>query len=117
MKIPVETKPALWGMAGGAIVAAIVGFTWGGWVTGGRAEADATRQADAAVVAALAPVCVERFERGPDAQANLAALKKADSWSQGDFIEKGGWAMASGAKPTDQVSAIAKACASLLNPT
>ena len=61
MKIPIETKPALWGMAGGAIAATIVGFTWGGWVTGGRAETDATRQIDAAVVAALAPVCVERF--------------------------------------------------------
>jgi hypothetical protein len=116
MKIPVETKPVVWGMAGGAIAAAIVGFTWGGWVTGGRAEADATRQANAAVVAALAPVCVERFQRGPDVQANLAALKKADSWSQGDFVEKGGWATVFGAKPTDQVSAVAKACASLLNP-
>lgn len=116
MKIPVETKPALWGMAGGAIAATIVGFTWGGWVTGGRAEADATRQSNAAVVAALAPVCVERFQRGPDVQANLAALKKADSWSQGDFVEKGGWATLSGDNPTDQVSAVAKACASLLNP-
>jgi hypothetical protein len=28
MNIPVETKPALWGMAGGAIAAAIIGFTW-----------------------------------------------------------------------------------------
>ena len=116
MKIPVETKPVLWGLAGGVIATAIVGFTWGGWVTGGRAEADATRQANAAVVAALAPVCVERFQHAPDMQANLAALKKADSWSQGDFIEKGGWATLVGTKPTDQVSAVAKACASLLNP-
>lgn len=116
MKIPVETKPALWGMAGGAIAAAIVGFTWGGWVTGGRAEADATRQANAAVIAALAPVCVERFQRGPDVQANLAALKKVDSWSQGDFIEKGGWATTPGSKASDQLSAVAKACASLLVP-
>jgi hypothetical protein len=116
MNIPVETKPALWGMVGGAIAAAIIGFTWGGWVTGGRAEADGTRQANAAVVAALAPVCVEKFQRSPDVQANLAALKKVDSWSQGDFIEKGGWATVIGAKPGDQVSAVAKACATLLNP-
>ena len=116
MNIPVETKPALCGVAGGAIVAAIVGFTWGGWVTGGRAEADATQRANTAVVAALAPVCVERFQHGPDVQANLAALKKADSWTQGDFVEKGGWATIPGTKPTDQVSAVAKACASLLAP-
>ena len=47
MNIPVETKPALWGMAGGAIAAAIIGFTWGGWVTGGRAETDAEFVKDA----------------------------------------------------------------------
>ena len=116
MKIPVETKPALWGMAGGAVAAAIVGFSWGGWVTGGRAEADATQRANAAVVVALAPVCVERFQRASDVADNLLALKKVDSWSQGDFIEKGGWATVPGSKPSDQVSAIAKSCALLLAP-
>jgi aminoglycoside phosphotransferase (APT) family kinase protein len=116
MKIPVETKPALWGMAGGAVAAAIIGFSWGGWVTGGRAEADALQRANAAVVVALAPVCVERFKRAADAQANLTALKKIDAWSQGDFIEKGGWATAPGSKESDQMSAVAKACASLLAP-
>jgi alpha/beta superfamily hydrolase len=116
MKIPVETKPALWGMAGGAIAAAIVGFSWGGWVTGGRAEADATQRAHAAVVVALAPVCVERFQRATDVTANLAALNKVDSWSRGDFIEKGGWATVHGSKAPDEVSAVAQACALLLVP-
>jgi alpha/beta superfamily hydrolase len=116
MKLPVETKPALWGIAGGAIAAAIVGFSWGGWVTGGKADAEATQRANAAVVVALAPVCVERFQRATDVSANLAALKKVDSWSQGDFVEKGGWATAPGSKPPEQLSAVAKACASLLAP-
>jgi hypothetical protein len=116
MKLPVETKPALWGIAGGAIAAAIVGFSWGGWVTGGKADAEATQRANAAVVLALAPVCVERFQRATDVSANLAALKKVDSWSQGDFVEKGGWATVPGSKPPEQVSAVAKACASLLAP-
>ena len=116
MKIPVETKPALWGMAGGAVLATFAGFTWGGWVTGGKAEADATQRASASVVAALAPVCVQRFQTGADSVANLAALKKVDAWSQGDFVEKGGWATIPGGKPIDQVSAVAKACASLLAP-
>jgi alpha/beta superfamily hydrolase len=116
MKFPVETKPALWGIAGGAIAAAIVGFSWGGWVTGGKADAEATQRANAAVVSALAPVCVERFQRATDVSANLAALKKVDSWSQGDFVEKGGWATAPGSKPPEQLSAVAKACALLLAP-
>jgi hypothetical protein len=116
MKFPVETKPVLWGMAGGAIAAAIVGFSWGGWVTGGKAEADATQRADAAVVVALAPVCVERFQRAINVSANLAALTKADSWSRGDFIEKGGWAAMPDSTPPGPVSAVAKACALLLVP-
>jgi hypothetical protein len=116
MKIPVETKPALWGVAGGAIALAIVGFTWGGWVTGGKAEADATQRANAAVVAALAPICVEKFQQTADVSVNLDALKKVDSWSQGAFVEKGGWAKVPGSGSPEQVSAVAKACASLLAP-
>ncbi len=96
---------------------AIAGFTWGGWVTGGRAETDAAQRANVAVVAALAPVCVEKFQRTADVSANLAALKKVDSWQQGDFVEKGGWAMVLGSKSTpEEVTAVAKACALLLAP-
>ena len=116
MKIPVETKPVLWGAVGGAIAVAIVGFQWGGWVTGGSAEADATRRADAAVVVALAPVCVDRFQHTAEAASNLAELKKADSWSQGEFVEKGGWATLSPQSTPEQISAVAKACALLLAP-
>ena len=92
---------------------AIAGFTWGGWVTGGKAEANATQRAATAVVVALAPVCVEKFQR-TDGSANLAALKKVDSWLQGAFVEKGGWATVSGSDAPEQVSAVAKACATLL---
>jgi len=114
MKIPVETKPALWGVAGGAIALAIVGFNWGGWVTGSKAEADATQRANSAVIVALAPFCVEKFTHTADAEANLAALRKIDSWSRGDFVEKGGWATVPGSNPPTQVTAVAQACALLL---
>ena len=116
MKFPVGTEQAFWGFAAGAIAATIVGFSWGGWVTGGKAENEATQRANAAVVAALAPVCVERFQRAGDVSVNLAALKKVDSWSQGDFVEKGGWALSAGGKSYDQVTAVARACAVLLAP-
>jgi hypothetical protein len=116
MKIPVETKPALWGIVGGALALAIAGFTWGGWVTGGRAEADATQRVNTAVVVALAPACVEKFRKAADAADNLTALRKVDSWSQGEFVEKGGWATLPGSISPERVSAVAKACASLLTP-
>jgi hypothetical protein len=114
MKLPVETKPAVWGIIGGAVLAAIIGFTWGGWVTGGRAEADATQRSSAAVVAALAPVCVEKFQRATEVTANLIELRKTDTWSQGAFVEKGGWATTTGKATPDQVTAVARACALLL---
>ena len=114
MNLPVETKPALWGIAGGAIALAIIGFTWGGWVTGARATADATQRANTAVVVALAPVCVERFKGTAEVSANLAALKLVDSWSQGAYVEKGGWAALPGSNSPEQLSAVARACAALL---
>jgi hypothetical protein len=114
MNIPIETKPALWGVAGGALALAIIGFSWGGWVTGGKAESSALVRVDDAVVGALAPVCVDKFQRAGDATVNLAALRKVDTWSRGDFVEKGGWAAVPGNNSSERVSAVAKACAALL---
>lgn len=114
MNVPIETKPAFWGVAGGAAALAIVGFTWGGWVTGGKAEAVSLQRANNAVVGALAPVCVDRFQHATDAAATLTVLKKVDSWSQGEFVEKGGWATLPGSNSPEQVTAVAKACAQLL---
>jgi len=114
MKLPVETKPALWGFAAGAAALAIVGFSWGGWVTGGKAEAAAHNRAQTAVVEALAPFCVAKFQQSADAEANLAEFKKVDSWSQGRFVEKGGWATLPGSDESRQVTSVANACATLL---
>jgi hypothetical protein len=114
MKLPVETKPAVWGVVGGAVALAIVGFTWGGWVTGTTAESRATQRADTAVVAALAPVCAERFKNAANAASNMTELKKVDSWAQGEYVEKGGWATSPGATPPAQLTAVARACATLL---
>jgi hypothetical protein len=46
--------------------------------------------------------------------ANLAALRKVETWSQGDFVEKGGWATMPGTNSSERVSAVARACAVLL---
>lgn len=114
MNIPIETKPALLGAAAGAIALAIVGFTWGGWTTASRAETLAVMRSDEAVVTALAPLCVEKFEHASDAVANRAALKAADSWTQGKYVEQGGWAAIGARLPAERVAAVAEACAVLL---
>lgn len=115
MKIPSELKPAAWGAVGGAVVLAIVGFTWGGWVTGGTAEENASKSAEQAVVAALAPICAAQFNRSTDAAANLVTLKETKSWDQREYLEKGGWATMPG---TDSpASGVAAACAKILGET
>jgi hypothetical protein len=112
-KLPEQTSPFLWGAAAGAVVLAIIGFNWGGWVTGGTAERLAGARADAAIVSSLVPICVTQFQASPEARARLVALKAVDSWNQGDYVSKGGWATMPGssAEPNRQVAA---ACAEAL---
>ena len=91
MNIPEWTKPAAYGVAAGAIAMAIVGFSWGGWVTGSTADemaATASRDASERLVASI---CVERFLAAPSAAGQLVALKEVKSWEQDSFIEDGGW--------------------------
>ena len=96
----------------GFAATAIIGFTWGGWTLGKTAKEMAERRAAVAVVTALAPICVDKFQHAADAAASLAELKNVSSWQQGSFVEKGGWATLPGSDPAN--SAVAQACASLL---
>ena len=114
-KLPVETKPFLWGTVAGAIALAIFGFNWGGWVTGGTAEKLAAERADQAIVASLVPICVSQFQKAPEARGRLAALKEIKSWEQGDFVSSGGWATMPGSMSTEPNRQVAQACAEALD--
>ncbi len=100
------------GAVGGAVIAMIVGFGWGGWQLGSSAQKMADERAGNAVVAALAPICVDKFQHDADAGAQLVALKKTDSWERDSFVKKGGWATFPGSKPNTDV---AEACAKILS--
>jgi len=103
----------LQGAAAGAVASIVIGFSWGGWMTGGSAIKLADERANTAVVAALTPICVEKFLQNSDAKANLAAIKKIPSnWEQGEYVQKGGWATQPGATSTDYH--LARACAEKL---
>lgn len=115
MKLPQNTSAYIWGAAVGAIALAVVGFGWGGWVTGGTSKKMAAEAASTAKVAALAPICAERFRGQPDGPAKIAELAKASTWDRGNVVEKSGFAMMPGSKTTD--SDVARACAEILaNP-
>lgn len=97
-----------WCCAGCAVATVIVGFAWGGWVTGGNAGLMATQAATEARAELAATICVERFTKGPDATAKLASLKGIeDSWKQDKFIEEGGWVTLPGTvNPIDGAAAL-----------
>ena len=107
-----KIKPALWGAVGGAIALAIIGFAWGGWVTGGTAQKMAEKLAQEAVVARLAPICVEQYNQESEKDQKLKELKETRSWERDDYVEKQGWATMPGEKEAD--SKVAGKCAELL---
>jgi hypothetical protein len=106
-------KRLVQGAVGGAVVAIIIGFGWGGWTLGSTAQTMADNNASRAVVAALAPICVEKFKQAAAAPAQLVALKKVQSWERDSFIIKGGWATFPGEAEPNQ--GVAVACAHALS--
>lgn len=79
----------LQGAVAGVVATVVIGFNWGGWVTGGTAKEMAQKSASTALVSALSPICVDKFQHSADAAANLVELSKVSSWQQSSFIEKG----------------------------
>ena|SRR6266550_5955673 len=106
-------KRLLQGAATGAVATMIIGFNWGGWVTGGTAKEMTQKSSTSAVVAALSPICVDKFQRSAEAGTNMTELKKVSSYQQGSFIEKGGWATLPGSDSAN--SSVAQACANMLS--
>jgi hypothetical protein len=111
MQFPSWTKPAIYGVAAGALATMVLGFGWGGWVTGGSAQAAAVKAAQEARTDVVASLCVNKFASAPDAKAHFDVLKKETSWKRTELIEKGGWATFAGLEP---VKGAATACASEL---
>src|SRR4051794_19046389 len=88
MAIPAQVKPAVWGAIGGAVAAMIIGFAWGGWVTGGTSEKNAGLAAQTAGGQAFVPPCVAKAEQQPE---QFPLLKKESSYSRHNFVVKAGW--------------------------
>lgn len=112
--IPVGAKPFCLGALAGAILATWVGFDALGWKTASASEAIAKRQSDSAVTTALATICTEQFKRSAQFSVHMADLAKAERYSRGDIVAKGGWATMVGSK--EPQPGVAQLCADLLIP-
>lgn len=94
-----------WGFAGGVALTLIVGFTWGGWVTGSSARDLANNAAEEAKMQVVSAFCVDRFVHSANARESLAELKEADSWDQESLLEDGGWVTVPGSEtPFDEAA-------------
>ena len=108
MKVPASVKPAVWGVIGGAIAAIIIGFAWGGWVTGGTAVRMEEASAETAVVQAFTPLCVIKAEQQPE---KLAPLKEESIFQRDTFVIEAGWV---DNVSEDYRSEVAESCAAAL---
>jgi hypothetical protein len=101
-----------WSCAGCVAAAIIVGFNWGGWVTGGTASKMAASSAESARAEIAAGLCVNRFTNATDAKDQLAKLKGSDTWKRTSFLDEGGWTTLPGMEKP--ISGAASLCAEKL---
>ena len=106
-------KRLLQGAVVGAIATMVVGSNWGGWSLGSTADKMAKEQSELAVVAALAPVCADKFRALPDVAAKTIALSKVESWKRVEEFPKEFVTLPGERSPS---SALVKACYALLVP-
>jgi predicted phage tail protein len=105
-------KVVFWAVLGAIVLTMIVGFNWGGWVTGGTAQAMGETMADDAVVQRLAPICVFQFNQDPDKAQKLMEFNEVSNYKRDDYVKEQGWATMPGEDQPDRQ--VAEACASLL---
>src|SRR5215217_1464941 len=79
-----KVKYGVWGLIGGAIIAMIIGFVWGGWTTTRTTK----RLGDEAVLAARAAICVAQFMKQPNPQEKLQELEKVYSYDPLTSLQK-----------------------------
>jgi len=107
-----KIKLIFWSGVSGAILATIVGFNWGGWVTSGTADAMAKEIAENAVAKRFTPICLARVHQDPRKAQKLKEFKDKDSWAGQQYVEDQGWATLPGEERPD--SRIAEGCAKQL---
>ena len=71
------------GLAAGVIGTMVIGFGWGGWNVGSTVEQKVEDAGVSAMVAALAPICADKFERAANADNDLIVkINAVDSWQR-----------------------------------
>ncbi len=83
----IKVRYGMWGFVGGAVVAMIIGFNWGGWTTSSTTQ----KMSDDAVLSSRASICVAQFMTAANHKKNIKEFTGADSYKKSELIEAGGW--------------------------
>ena len=101
-----EARPTktvvFWSWIVSIILTMIIGFTWGGWVTGRTARTMAEDMAEDAVIDRLAPICVAQFNQDPEKDQKLEELKETGSYQRRTYVQDQGWATMPGEEEPDR---------------
>jgi hypothetical protein len=114
VKAPGCLKPGVYGAVIGAVSISILGFGWGGWVTGGTSNERAIAMSRTEVVAALVPVCLDKAGSDPERATKLDVIRAASTYQRRDALMAAGWATVPGAEAPDRD--IAQGCLAALAP-
>jgi hypothetical protein len=93
-----------WGIVGGAAIAMIIGFNWGGWNTSSTTQ----KMNEEAILASRAAICVAQFMNSPNHELQVKAFQGTDTFKRSELIEKGGWDKMPGQEKA--VYGVASAC-------
>lgn len=98
-KAQVPKKVVFWLAAAAIILTMIIGFSWGGWVTGGTAR----QMMNDAVVQRLSSICLGQFNQDPEKDQKLTELQDASPYQRDDYVKDQGWATMPGEEKPDTV--------------
>ncbi len=108
---PSKTE-AFWTAAGCVVATLVIGFGFGGWITGGTSQRLIAEAADGARHQLAAAICVDEFMAAKDARTRLADLKKAEWYTRDKLVAANGWATMPDRKEPNMV--VAEMCAAKL---
>jgi predicted negative regulator of RcsB-dependent stress response len=103
-EMEVKMKFGIGGLICGAVVAMIIGFGWGGWVTASTNQ----KISGEAVLASQAAICVAQYVKEPNSSEKLKEFAAVESYKRSEYIEKSGLDKMPGQKEAS--NGVANAC-------
>lgn len=97
------TKTAVfWSWIASIALTMIIGFAWGGWVTGATSRRLAETMAADAVADRLAEICVAQFNQDPEKDQKLEEFKETSTYQRRTYVQDQGWATMPGEEQPDR---------------